>query len=84
MGEKAVEDKVAQLHAEITALTKYYGTASDIEIYPMMVIFRFRHPHLVELMGFHRSTNMVALVYEYLEEGSLYSHLHDVCKAMCS
>ena len=30
-------------------------------------------------MGFHQSDSKIALVYEYLEEGSLYHHLHDVC-----
>ena len=44
-----------------------------------MFCFRFRHPNLVGLMGFHNTSDKLALVYEYLEEGSLYSHLHDVC-----
>ena len=41
-------------------------------------INRFRHPNLVELMGYHKSDIKMALVYEYLPGGSLYFHLHDV------
>ena len=32
-------------------------------------------------MGFHISDSKTALVYEYMEEGSLYSYLHDVMAA---
>ena len=80
VGEKAIIDKVSQLNAEISALTKCvtrFITISDFFKCPHSP-FRFRHPNLVSLMGYHQTDTRVALVYEYLEGGSLYSHIHDV------
>ena len=37
------------------------------------------HPNVVELMGYHDSTECMALVYEFVERGSLYDNLHRVC-----
>lgn len=41
---------------------------------------RFRHRNLVDLMGFCRKPQ--AIVYEYMEQGSLFQHLH--IKVTCS
>ena len=46
-----------------------------------MVLFpfyRFRHPNLVEVMGFCCSERVKAVIYTFAENGSLYCNLHKV------
>ena len=38
-------------------------------------LFRYRHPNLIVLMGYCK--NPPALVYPYMQRGSLYKNLHE-------
>ena len=44
---------------------------SNLYIY---IICRFRHPNFVELMG--HCQNPLAIIYQFMENGSLSDHLH--------
>ena len=74
----------SQLKAELLSLTKYivYNnyryTVLMVSIVPAIYTYRLRHPNVVELMGYHDSPECMALVYEFVERGSLYDNLHKV------
>lgn len=72
-----------QLDTELKALTKYMHAYMQFNLPTVItstLLCRYRHPNLVDLMGFcvHAEQQMTALVYEYLPDGSLYHSLHKV------
>lgn len=44
----------------------------------MNLLKRFRHPHIVRLLGFCRADRFAYLLYELLSSGDLAGHLHSV------
>lgn len=45
----------------------------------MHVVFRFRHPNIVELLGFSEGGGgLMCLIYSYMENRSLEDQLHKV------
>ncbi len=40
--------------------------------------YRFHHPNILQIMGYCFTEDVKALVYQYLEKGSLYNWIHDV------
>ena len=61
------------LQSEVMALTKFVHFVN-----PFIKNDRFRHQNIVELMGFCNSDEVSAILYRYMENGSLYDHLHEV------
>ena len=39
-----------------------------------IIVYRYRHKNVVDLMGY--VTSPPTIVYEFMDEGSLYDHLH--------
>ncbi|MED6123637.1 hypothetical protein PIB30_050984 [Stylosanthes scabra] len=50
-----------------------YEFVNELQIHP-----RIHHNNLVGLLGFYRDANERILVYDYMNNGSLYDHLHNV------
>ena len=44
-----------------------------------LYMIRFRHPNILEIMGYCFSPQLKALVYRYIENGSLHLWIHSVC-----
>ena len=57
-----------------------YDKISDI----YLIMIRFRHPNLLEVMGYCHSNDVLALVSMYMINGSLYHQLHEVSCIYCT
>lgn len=71
-----------QIDVEIKSLMRYRHTRGpDVttDIYFHVGYYRFRHPNILDVMGFCFSRSLQAIVYRYMEKGSLYQWLHTVC-----
>ncbi|WP_425354633.1 hypothetical protein [Klebsiella pneumoniae] len=42
------------------------------------MLFRFRHPNIVDLLGFSEGGGSVCLIYSYMVNRSLEDQLHNV------
>ena len=80
-GRKALQRSQAtqQLQSEISVLNRYdnmkYNTIV-LNIYSVTLPYRFRHPNILQLYGY--CLKPLALVFEYMINGSLYDQLHVV------
>ncbi|XVF69013.1 hypothetical protein PTKIN_Ptkin11bG0046800 [Pterospermum kingtungense] len=76
--------EVAIKRGETSAKVKKFqekDTAFDSEI---ALLSRLHHKHLVGLVGFCQENDERLLVYEYMSNGSLYDHLHNIEKGSTS
>ena len=72
--------KVGGLHSYSVTISCVYTTAT-LACMINLLVNRYRHPNVVDLMGFVNTSeaiHMSALVFEYLPRGSLFHNLHKV------
>lgn len=43
-----------------------------------VVFFRYRHPNVIELLGFSEGPGSLCLIYSYMDKRSLEHQLHNV------
>ena len=55
---------------------KYYCNS----VLSVLTLYRYRHPHIVQIMGMCSEPPFRAIVMEKMENGSLYNHLHEIHK----
>ena len=48
----------------------------NLQCYQIEILSRIRHKNLVALVGYCQEEKKHILIYEYMENGSLYDHLH--------
>ncbi|XP_039154693.1 serine/threonine-protein kinase-like protein CCR4 [Eucalyptus grandis] len=54
------------------------GWGYKMFISEIQTLRHYRHNNVIRLLGFHARRSECALVYEYMNNGSLYSHLHTI------
>lgn len=79
MAPTCSDQQAGLLSAEVKALTKFVTQLEYLSILSLLYLYhRFRHRNIVDLMGY--SQRPPALVFEFMENGSLFHHLHSkVC-----
>lgn len=43
-----------------------------------LFFYRFRHPNIIELLGFSEGPGLMCLIYNYMDNRSLEDQLHNV------
>ncbi|KAJ9559734.1 hypothetical protein OSB04_004894 [Centaurea solstitialis] len=77
--------KVAVKRAELTnpsvcngAVNKRQEDTNNAFVNELEFLSRVNHKNLVQLLGFCEEENELVLVYEYMENGSLHDHIHNI------
>lgn len=77
--------KVAVKRAELTrpllcagGINKRQEDTNNAFVNELEFLSRVNHKNLVQLLGFCEENNELVLVYEYMENGSLHDHLHNL------
>ncbi|KAJ0785559.1 putative protein kinase RLK-Pelle-CR4L family [Helianthus annuus] len=84
-GSLANGQKVAVKRAELSSSSSYPGgkhkqqeDTDNAFVNELEFLSRVNHKNLVRLLGFCEEETELVLVYEYMENGSLHSHLHSL------
>lgn len=72
-----------QIITEIKTLMKYISLWLAYKFVLNCSVFRYHHPNILGIMGFCYSPKIKAIVYRYIENGSLHSWIHNSVSKSC-
>jgi len=72
-----------QFRTEVNILTKYVRMHNQHRFFISTLLYRYRHPNLLTLMGFCVHLDNFCLVYEFMSNGTLEDALANSVRKDC-